>query len=301
MDMTGDRFLSALRLLPPQLRRDGLLLPSSDRQRAEEIRLRSGCRPSVALPEGERQFSCLTVTQELLRSALETATASSVHSSQASLSRGYVTARGGYRVGIAGSAIMQGGCCTGFRSISGLCIRISRQMPGVAEDLLHRMGGAAGFKSALIISPPGGGKTTLLRDMVRLLSHGGRRVALCDERGEVAAMWDGEPCMDVGPCTDVMEGCPRDMAIEMLLRSMCPQILAVDEITAQQDADALCQAVGCGVQLLATAHAANVRDLRARPMYSRLLQSGVFDCVITIISIVGHRNYSITKTEAAYA
>ncbi len=128
------------------------------------------------------------------------------------------------------------------------------------------------FVSTLLLSPPGGGKTTLLRDLVRQLSQGEgvppQRITLIDEREEIAVMYRGQPQMDVGPRTDVLSGCPKALAIPMALRAMNPQIIAVDEITVREDLRAISQAAGCGVALLATIHAANVEELQAKALVS---------------------------------
>ena len=139
----------------------------------------------------------------------------------------------------------------------------------------------------LTVCRAGGGKTTLLRDLVRQLSEGAegigpRRMALIDERGEVAVMVQGEPQMDVGPHTDVLDGCPKAVGIPMVLRAMNPQIIAVDEITVREDLRAMAMAAGCGVGLLATIHAADVAELAQKPLYRQLLEERVFRLAVRI-------------------
>ena len=141
--------------------------------------------------------------------------------------------------------------------------------------------------STLLLSPPGGGKTTLLRDLVRLLSQGTEwnppcRVALVDERGELAAVHRGRPQLEVGCHTDVMDGCPKRLAVPMLLRAMTPQVIALDEIALAADVEAVCAAAGCGAALLATVHAASLEDLRAGPVGRALLECGVFRRAVLI-------------------
>lgn len=290
-NMVDDSFALAAALLPQNLRKQAQALPPQERECAEELRLRAGRPPTVVTPSGERVFSQQAVDQQTLRTVLDIATGSSVHTVSQALASGSVTVHGGLRIGVVGSAIVTDGRCSGFRSISGLCIRIPHQKPGVGQACVDRLGGVRRFPSALIISPPGWGKTTLLRDIVRILSEGGRRVSLCDERGEIAAMYGGVPQMDVGPLTDVIEGCPRNEAMTMMIRAMAPQVLAVDEITAAADAGALMEAAGCGVTLLATAHAADVEDLRSRTLYSALVDKGIFRAVISIELAGGQRTY----------
>ena len=151
-----------------------------------------------------------------------------------------------------------------------------------------------------LLGPNGAGKTTLLRDLVRRVSvgvepYGPRRVSLIDERGEVAVMYRGEPQMDVGPYTDVLDACPKAMGIPMVLRAMNPQVIAVDEITAYQDIRAMTLAAGCGVRLLATIHAADVAELMEKPLYRTLLEERIFKLAVSIRKLDGERVYTVEE------
>ena len=178
---------------------------------------------------------------------------------------------------------------TGFRQISSAALRIPREIKGAADEIMPRAFPEGGLRSILIVSPPGGGKTTLLRDMIRSLSYMGRRVAVSDERGEIAAISAGIPQMDLGPRTDVLDACPKAQGILSLLRCMNPQVIAVDEITSPEDAKALISAANCGVKLLATAHGDGLSDLKERHIYSQLSDSAVFDGAVCITNINGRR------------
>ncbi|MCD7822386.1 MAG: stage III sporulation protein AB, partial [Clostridiales bacterium] len=170
-------------------------------------------------------------------------------------------------------------------------IRIARPVNGFAEPVVGQVYQGERPSSTLILSPPGYGKTTLLRDLIRLISlryH--LRIGLADERGEVAALWKGVPQMDVGPTTDVLDGCPKAQGLMQLLRGMGPQLLAADEITAPEDVAALSSAANCGVALLATAHAAGVEELGQRPLYWELLEQGIFQQVC-ILRREGQRRF----------
>ena len=205
--------------------------------------------------------------------------------------------RGGFRVGLCGSAVVKDGEVTNLKQISSAVIRISREQKGIAQAVAPRLFRDGRFVSTLLLSPPGGGKTTLLRDLVRQLSQGEgvppQRITLIDEREEIAVMYRGQPQMDVGPRTDVLSGCPKALAISMALRAMNPQIIAVDEITVREDLRAISQAAGCGVALLATIHASNVEELQAKPLYQELLAGRVFRQAVLIRTGPEGRLYAV--------
>ena len=146
--------------------------------------------------------------------------------------------------------------------------------------------------SVLILSPPGYGKTTFLRECIRQLSDSGKRVSVADERGELAAVHRGVPQFDLGKASDIMSGVPKAQAVMMLLRAMNPQIIAMDEISSPEDVEAAETASGCGVRLIATAHAADKSELYRRPVYKRLLELGVFKNTVVIENRCGRRSYS---------
>jgi stage III sporulation protein AA len=188
-----------------------------------------------------------------------------------------------------------------LREISSLNIRIAKEVPGIGERVLPHLVEGGQLQNTLILSPPGGGKTTLLRDLIRCISDGTifqpLRVGVADERGELAAMEGGRPQLELGGQTDVMDHCPKDRALLILLRGMNPQVLAADEITDPEDSRALELAVGCGVTVLATAHGARLEDLQVRPVYHRLLQRKVFRKVIVIEGRGEARRYRVVETE----
>lgn len=280
-------FDQAAGVLPPDLRRGALALGPELRARAEELRLRLG-RPMTVLAEGEeREIPDLPpVRREDLDGVLEIATRASAHTALERVRRGFVTVRGGHRVGLCGTAAVEGGQVRTLRCLSSLNIRVARPVPGAAKSAVPLLRHGDTVYGALILAPPGAGKTTLLRDLIRALSDGEGgpplRVGAADERGELAALWEGKPALDVGRHTDVMDGCSKAAGLEMLLRGMNPQVLAADELTSPEDLAAAEMAAGCGVPLLATAHGRTVRDLALRPLYRALLELGVFQKLVTI-------------------
>ena len=294
------RFDGACLLLPWSLRDRVRRLTASQRARAEELRFRVGQPVTVLLPEGEIPVGTENVTAGDLESLLETGTRASVHAVRDSLRRGFVTLQGGYRLGLCGTAVTENGSISSLRSLSSAALRISREVRGAAEPVMPLVTDRGRFHSALILSPPGQGKTTLLRDMVRLLSDRYRyRVAIADERCEIAAAWEGHPGMDIGRHTDVLEACPKSEGAMILLRAMNPQIIAMDEITEMRDLDAVRQASYCGVELVATVHAEDPAALKRRPLYRELLALEVFSWFVTVENHRGTRTYRVTDREGA--
>ncbi len=297
--MVDPRFLQAAQLLPPLLREEAVGCPLQMQMEAEELRLRTGRALTVTVRGQERGVSARQVDEQMLWSVLESAAEASIHTVSEALRSGYCTARGGFRVGICGTPVLRDGCPDGFRSLQSVCIRISREKHGIADRLLRAVGGAERMPSLLLLSPPGGGKTTLLRELVRSLSRAGQRISLCDERGEIAALWHGVPQLDVGPCTDVMDSCPKEPALRMLLRAMAPQILAMDEITDPNDTAVLLEAAGRGVRLLATAHGRDPSELRRKPAYIRLLREGAIGAFAVLSLHGGERKCELVPAEEA--
>lgn len=280
-----NEFDGAAMLLPPALRNRLLFLDGRLRRQAEEIRLRCGRGAAVVTAAGTVMLD-VPVTREDIEETLDNAVRSSMHSAADSLRRGFVTAMGGYRVGVCGSAVIKAGEKSGIRGISSLCVRIPRPCRCADDSMIS----AAKESSILVASPPAGGKTTLIRDIVRRLSDGGSRVALIDERGELAAMNEGIPQLDVGRNTDVMELCPKKDAVELLLRSMNPQHIAMDEISGSDDMEAVRRASGCGVRLIAAIHCSGRSALeRAK------IPPGIFERVVFIERNAAGRMYRMEE------
>lgn len=297
-----ESYRQAVGVLPEPLRAQALAVDEPLMAQAEEVRLRAGRVPTLVLPEGERSIpGAVPVDTELLDRVVELASRWSVHTVLEQLRRGYLTVAGGHRLGLCGTVVMEGGAIHALRDLSGANLRVARQIKGAAGETAARLCREGRLPNTLILAPPGAGKTTLLRDLIRCVSSGEAgpplRVAVADERGELAALWHGQACMDLGPRTDVLDGCPKALAIPMLLRGINPQVIAVDEITAREDVLAMEQAVGCGVTLLATAHGSGPEDLRRRPLYWEMAQKRIFQMLVTIRVENGRRSICVIPME----
>lgn len=291
-------FEQAAGVLPFGLRELVRSMPKAEQIVAEEFRLRAGRALSVTLPDGEKVLpNSPAVSKEDLRTTLEIATQASIHTAMEQVRHGFVTIKGGHRIGLCGTAVLKDERIYNLRELSSLNIRIARQITGTGERIIRLLRAGASMPSVLILAPPGAGKTTLLRDMIRSLSVGvggsALRVGVADERGELGAVYHGVPQFDLGFHTDVMDGCSKADGLMMLLRGMNPQVMAVDEITAPEDVEALECAAGCGTTLLATAHGRGVEDLKRRSLYARLLEKSIFQKVLVIECENGVRRYRV--------
>lgn len=293
-----DSYRQAARVLPEPLRTLALAVDDAQMAQVEEIRMRVGQLPTLVLPEGEKPIpGAAGVVRRDLEQLVDLASRWSLHAVLEQVRRGYLSVEGGHRLGLCGTAVMEGEKVHALRDISAADLRVARQFPGVAREVAASLLRSGHVENTLILAPPGAGKTTLLRDLIRNLSCGesgpALRVAVADERGEVAAVWQGQAQMEVGSRTDVMDGCPKSVAVPMLLRGMNPQVIAVDEITAREDIWAMEQAVGCGVTLIATAHGSGPEDLKRRPVYREMMEKGLFRNLITIRIEQGKRNIQL--------
>lgn len=252
-------------------------LPHRLLKQTQEIRLCAG-QPLLVRTGEEEQIFWPRATAQQLEETLAAACQHSVYAHTQTLRQGFLTVEGGHRIGICGFAVQTQTDTKIIRSPSSLLFRIARDVPGCAGELLSKIHG-----STLLIGPPCSGKTTLLRDLIRGLSDQNlQRIGLADERGELSASVGGVATLSVGMRTDVLLYMPKAQAAMMLLRTMNPQWIAMDEITDPMDLKAIAQCAGCGVHLLATVHGANLEDLRSRSGFSTILEMGCFSTVVEL-------------------
>lgn len=288
--------------LPVNVRNLISSLPDLTKQKIEEIRLRQERPVVISLNDRDlflgRSGSLTssagegyTVTSDDMERLINLISGSSIYALEEELKSGFITVPGGHRVGITGKTVLEGGKVKTLKYLSGCNIRISREIRGAASAVVPHV---INIKCnciyhTFLISPPRCGKTTILRDLVRQVSNGitelvfpGMTVGLVDERSEIAGCYRGIPQRDIGLKTDVLDGCPKAEGMMMLLRSMGPQVIAVDEIGRREDVEALEEVLNAGVKILATAHGSSVEELAERPVLSGMISSKMIERYIII-------------------
>jgi len=265
-----------LSLFPNELR-EFFRKVSLRQEKIQEIRLRTGC-PVYVIEEGQERFldkwgeytslpeKAKVLTSEDLKRIVNHICNYSLYAYEDEIRQGFLTVRGGHRVGITGQAVLsREDEVRSIKYINSLNIRISHEIKGAANEVLQYTYEKGKMQNTLIISPPGCGKTTLLRDLVRQVSNGnqygqGISVGVVDERSEIAACFQGCPQNDVGIRTDVLDSCPKAKGMMLLIRTMSPGVVAIDELGKEEEWNALLYASYCGIALLATMHGAGLED-----------------------------------------
>lgn len=270
-----------------------------DYDKLQEIRLRSN-QPLIVLYDNHEYFveegRGLTFNQEKayivkiseMKETMEYVSNYSLYAFEEELRQGYITVMGGHRVGLSGKVIMESSRIKTIKYISCMNIRFAHEIIGCSDGImryLYRNGSIyEGVYNTLIISPPACGKTTLLRDIIRNLSSGeeGINVGVVDERSEIAACYLGVPQNDVGIRTDVLDACPKALGITMLIRTMSPKVIAVDEIGSERDMEAIRTGINCGCAFLGTAHGKTIGDMLKKPFYKKMIAEGIFERFILL-------------------
>ena len=257
-------------------------------EKVEEIRLRVN-RP-IILKMGQNEIILKYKTsQEEIVNVLQNFCSNSIYTYQNQICGGFITIPGGHRVGISGSAVIKEGKVTNITNLYSLNIRIAKEIKDCSSMILQYVIDIQRNTvfNTLIVSPPGAGKTTIIRDIVNKISNGipevnfrGVNVSVIDERGEIAAMHRGVPQNDVGMRTDVLDNIPKTIGIRMAVRSLAPHVIVADEIGNKEDSDVINYAICSGVKGIFTAHGNSIQDLRLNPEINKLINLGVFDKII---------------------
>lgn len=291
--MEENRVFEILNYMPDNLKPTLQRMLELSAGNLEEVRLRIG-RPLIVGTSGgnyavgadgslsENIAGAYEVTEADVRRIFQAVCENSVYAYIDEIRQGFVTIRGGHRVGFAGRAVANGGKVENFREISSLNIRVAREVLGAADSIMKDIYAERGVVNTLLVAPPLVGKTTMLRDIARQISDSGIKVGIADDRGEIAAMYHGVPQNNVGLQTDVLDGAPKAEAVVMLLRSMAPQVIISDEISTARDAEALSQAFGTGVGVIASAHGGSFEEVISRELLRPLFGNGGFRQVIVL-------------------
>lgn len=275
----------ALNIFPNVVREAAFEFANRTNLCIEEVRLRAG-RPATVYAN-KREWKLLyhgdniIPNQQIIAQVVTCASDFSIYNTQEQLARGFCTIKGGHRLGICGESVCENGHISTLKNFSSVNLRIAHEILGTAEPIINLIW--KNPASVLIIGAPGCGKTTVLRDTVRQLSDRLHyNVSLVDERWEVAAAVNGVPQFDVGCVTDVISGAPKQQAVPLLLRTMRPEWIALDEITEYSDLCTIFESANCGVRIIATAHADSMQELKCRPIYQKMLNRQVFGHFVRI-------------------
>lgn len=293
------------RLLPAKVL--SLISTVKNPERIQEIRMRVN-RPTMIQTDDKEYISTFVTGREDLNSVMQKISSYSIYAFEEDIRQGFITFKGGHRIGISGECVMEDKKIKTIKNISSLNIRISKEFIGCSDKILPFIQREDKIKNAIIISPPKCGKTTLLRDITRNISNGyknkGKKVSLIDERSEIAGCCLGIPQMDIGNRTDVFDNCIKSQGIMMAIRSMSPEVIICDEIGTSKDAESIMMAYNCGVNLICSLHGESLEDYKERLVFNELIENNIFKIAV----LLSNRNkpgkiseiYDLSKEESLW-
>jgi stage III sporulation protein AA len=276
-----------LKFLPKNIADQISKIPPSQKEELEEIRIRID-RPIEITMKGAPMFLSYIIRQEDAFNLLNKISQFSIYTLEEELKRGYITVSGGHRIGLAGKVILEEGKVKAIRDIASFNIRIAKEKIGIAEKIIPFIFNHS-WMHTMIVGPPQTGKTTLLRDIARIISSGNQekgisayKVGIVDERSEIAGCVHGIPQMSFGHRLDVLDACPKAEGMMMMIRSMSPDVLVVDEIGRMEDAESIQEAVHAGIKLIMTTHGTSLEEAKNRPSLKSIIDQNIFQRFIVL-------------------
>ncbi|GFZ30472.1 stage III sporulation protein AA [Clostridium zeae] len=273
-------------VLPINLLR--LIEDRPDSSKLQEIRLKCN-KPVMLNIDNKEVILNYTTNQNEINNIFNKISNFSVYAFEEDIKQGFITIRGGHRIGVTGHWVNDDGVIKSLKSVFSINIRIAREIIGCSDSLLPHVTKGDKVYNTILVSPPKCGKTTLLRDLVRNISNGylkynvtGKKVCVIDERSEIAACHMGIPQMDVGVRTDIYDNCLKYVGLMMAIRCMSPEVIVCDEIGTDRDVEAIVSAFNCGVNIISTIHGNNEYDLYSRPVFKKLLENKVIEKIIVL-------------------
>lgn len=285
-----------IRILPSRLRKIFLTV-DIDYMKLYEIRLRVNKPVVINYKNEECYINNNGLTEKIeggyvttlneIKEVLQYISNYSMYAYEDEIKQGFITVEGGHRIGLAGKVVMEKDKIKNIRNIAFVNIRISHEIIGCANKILPYIYNDKNIHHTLIVSPPMSGKTTLLRDIIRSISTGESinksiKVGVVDERSEIGACYNGVPQNDLGLNTDILDCCPKSEGMMMLIRTMSPSVIAVDEIGTRSDVEAIEYVINCGCKLLATVHGTSIEDISSKPMLGKLVKEKIFERYIIL-------------------
>lgn len=273
----------------------------------QEIRIKVN-RPLYIYSNNKEKFFSYKTSLEEMKYILQKISNYSIYAFEDEIKQGYITIKGGHRVGLCGTVVTENNMVKTIKDIVSINIRVAREIIDCSKEILPYMLDGNNVLNTIIISPPKCGKTTILRDICRVLSTGssnlnftGKNITIVDERSELGACYKGVPQMNVGDRTDVLDNCPKSQGIIMAIRSMSPQIIICDEIGTSSDMESIIAALNSGVNLITTIHGFDVEDLYKRPVFKEIMENRVFKRAVVLSNKKGVGTieyvYDFTKGE----